>query len=118
MESHRICNTSKSYNLHDNCSAFTKSESKSSKTKSSGEYPQLTGTKSAQRKAFLGTRHEGTSEERMYRSYSFLTSAQDGMTGQPYAPAAINPDEGPPVPTGQEVKWAPGPVWKQWLEFL
>jgi hypothetical protein len=37
----------------------------------------------------LATRHAGDKRERKYSSYSFLTSALDGVSGQRHAPAAI-----------------------------
>jgi hypothetical protein len=45
-----------------------------------------------------------------------MTSALDAVRGQRRAPAALNPWERTPVPTGQEAGWAPEPVWTQWLE--
>jgi hypothetical protein len=51
---------------------------------------------------------------RMYSPYSFSTSALDGgewsasRTG-----SALPPGKGLPVPIGQEVGWAPQPVWTQ-----
>jgi hypothetical protein len=36
-------------------------------------------------------RHEGDKGERKYSSYSFLTSALDGVSGQRHAPASIYP---------------------------
>jgi hypothetical protein len=35
--------------------------------------------------------HAGDTEERKYSSYSFLTSALDGMNGQRHAPATLYP---------------------------
>jgi hypothetical protein len=53
-------------------------------------------------------------EEQGERRYSsFTTSALDGVTGQRHAPAALCPGKGTPVHTGQEVGWAPEPVWTQ-----
>jgi hypothetical protein len=37
------------------------------------------------------TRHGGTWGERRYSSYSYLTSALDGVSGQRHAPAALYP---------------------------
>jgi hypothetical protein len=37
------------------------------------------------------TRHGGAWGERRYSSYSFLTSALDGVSGQRHAPAALYP---------------------------
>jgi hypothetical protein len=52
--------------------------------------------------------------EKMYSSYSFSTSALDGVSGQCHATAEfLPPGKGPPVPIGQEVGWAPEPVWTQ-----
>jgi hypothetical protein len=40
-----------------------------------------------------------------------------GVSGQRHAPAALLPPwKGLPVPLGQEVGWAPEPVWTQRLE--
>jgi hypothetical protein len=33
------------------------------------------------------------------------------LIGQLHAPAALPPGKEPPVPIGQEVEWAPEPVW-------
>jgi hypothetical protein len=42
---------------------------------------------------------------------------QMGVSGQHDAPAALFPrGKVPPVPTGQEARWAPEPVWAQGLE--
>jgi hypothetical protein len=55
--------------------------------------------------------------ERRYSSYSFTTSALDGVSGQHHAPAELYPPgKGPPVPIVQEARWAPEPVWTQRLE--
>jgi hypothetical protein len=43
------------------------------------------------------TRHDGTLGERRYSSYSFLTSALGGVSGQRHAPAALCPGERAPV---------------------
>jgi hypothetical protein len=52
-----------------------------------------------------------------YSSYSFSTSALDGVSGQRHAPAALlPPGKGPTVPIVQEAGWAPEPVWTQRLE--
>jgi hypothetical protein len=48
-----------------------------------------------------------------YSSYSFLTSALDGVSGQCHAPAALYPREWIPVSTGQEVGWASELAWTQ-----
>jgi hypothetical protein len=47
-----------------------------------------------------------------YSSYSFSTSALDGVSGQCHAPAALLP----PVPIVQEAGWTPEPVWTQRLQ--
>jgi hypothetical protein len=40
-----------------------------------------------------------------------------GVSGQRHAPAALYPrGKRPPVPIGQEVGWAPDPVWTEILE--
>jgi hypothetical protein len=60
------------------------------------------------------TRHGGAWGERRYSSYSFSTSALDGVSGQRHAPAALlPPGKGPPVPIVQEAGWAPEQVWTQ-----
>jgi hypothetical protein len=56
------------------------------------------------------TRHGVASGERKYRSYSFLTSTRDGLSGQRHTPAAFWPGEKTPVPIIQEAGWAPEPV--------
>jgi hypothetical protein len=38
-------------------------------------------------------RHAGEKRERNYSSYSFLTSALDGVSGQRHGPAALYPGE-------------------------
>jgi hypothetical protein len=69
------------------------------------------------KKSSPATRHGGAWGERRYSSYSFTTSALDGVSGQRHAPAALlPPGKGPPVPTGQEAGWAPEPVWTQTIE--
>jgi hypothetical protein len=60
---------------------------------------------------------EALGGERRYSSYSFTTSALEGVSGQHHAPAALlPPGKGPPVPIGQEAGWAPQPVWTQRLQ--
>jgi hypothetical protein len=54
--------------------------------------------------------------ERRCSSYSFTTSALDGVSGQGHAPAALYSRVKDPLPTGQEAEWAPEPVWTQMLE--
>jgi hypothetical protein len=58
-------------------------------------------------------RHGGAWGGEEYSSYSLLTSALDGVSGQRHAPAALCPGKRPPVPIGQEAGWAPEPVWTQ-----
>jgi hypothetical protein len=53
----------------------------------------------------------------MYSSYSFSTSALDGVSGQRHAPGrALAPRKGHPVPIVQETGWAREPAWTQRLE--
>jgi hypothetical protein len=60
---------------------------------------------------------EALGGERRYSSYSFTTSALDGVSGQHHAPAALYPrGKDPPVPIVQEAGWAPEPVWTQRIE--
>jgi hypothetical protein len=54
--------------------------------------------------------------ERRYSSYSFLTSALDGVSGQCHHQPRFTPGKGPPVPIGQEARLTPEPVWTQRLE--
>jgi len=55
--------------------------------------------------------------ERTYSSYSFSTSALDGVEWSSSLPGrALAPRKGPPVPTVQEAGWAPEPVWTQRLQ--
>jgi hypothetical protein len=55
--------------------------------------------------------------DRRYSSYSFLTSAlEGGEWSASYPGRALPPGKEPPVPTVQEVGWAPEPVWTQRLE--
>jgi hypothetical protein len=52
-----------------------------------------------------------------YSSYSFLTSALNGVSGQRHAPyRALAPGKGATVPIGYEVGWAAEPVWTKKLE--
>jgi hypothetical protein len=54
---------------------------------------------------------------RKYGSYSFLTAALDGVSGQRQAQTAILPrGKNLPVPTGYEVEWALELVWTQRLQ--
>jgi hypothetical protein len=53
---------------------------------------------------------------RKYSSYSFLTSALDGVSGQRHAPAALYSGNGPLVPIVQEAWWASELLWTQWIE--
>jgi len=39
-----------------------------------------------------------------------MTAALEGVRGQQHAPATLYPGKDP-VPTLQEARWAPGPVW-------
>jgi hypothetical protein len=36
------------------------------------------------------------------------------VSGQLHAPAALLPEEEPPVPIGYEAGWAPEPIWTRW----
>jgi hypothetical protein len=55
--------------------------------------------------------------ERLFSSYSFLTSALNGGEWSASRPgSALPPGKGPPVPIVQEARWAPEPVWTQKLE--
>jgi hypothetical protein len=54
--------------------------------------------------------------ERIYSSYSFTSSAPDGLSGQRHAPAALYLRERTLVPTVQDSAWVPEPVWTQRLE--
>jgi hypothetical protein len=38
------------------------------------------------------------------------------MSGQLHVPVAFPTGKQPPVPTGQEAGWAPGPVWTLWRQ--
>jgi hypothetical protein len=63
------------------------------------------------------TRFGGAWEKRRYSSYSFSTSAVDGVSGQRHGPGrALTPGKRPPVPIVQEAGWAPEPVWTQRIE--
>jgi hypothetical protein len=62
------------------------------------------------------TSMEAQEERRRYSSYSFLTSALDGVSGQRHTPAALCPEERTPVPIVQEAGWTPEPVWTQTIE--
>jgi hypothetical protein len=55
--------------------------------------------------------------ERTYSSYSFTTSALDGVSGVSHASGrALPPGRGPPVHIGQEDGWAPEPIWTHRIE--
>jgi hypothetical protein len=54
--------------------------------------------------------------ERMYSSYSFMTSAPDGGEWLSRPSRALPPRKEPPSPIVQEGGWAPEPVWTQRLE--
>jgi hypothetical protein len=63
------------------------------------------------------TSHAGAKGERTYSSYSFLTSALDGVKWSASRPSRALPlEKGPPVPNGEEVGWASELVWTQKLE--
>jgi hypothetical protein len=54
---------------------------------------------------------------RWYSSYSYLTSALGGGEWSVSRPGrSLPPGKEPPVPLGQEARWAPEPVWTQGLE--
>jgi hypothetical protein len=61
-------------------------------------------------KSSPATRHGGAWGERRYSSYTFTTSALEGVSGQRHAPAALYPR----YPLYR--RWAPEPVWTQRLE--
>jgi hypothetical protein len=53
------------------------------------------------------TRHKGAWLERRYSSYSFTTSALDGVSDQRHAPAALYPlEKESPIPIVQKAGWA------------
>jgi hypothetical protein len=55
--------------------------------------------------------------ERIYSSYSFTSSALDGIEWSVSRPGrALQLGKGPPVPTLQVAGWAPEPVWTKTLE--
>jgi hypothetical protein len=55
--------------------------------------------------------------DRKYSSYSFLTSALDGDEWSATRPVgALPPWQAPPVPIGQETRWASVLVWTQTLQ--
>jgi hypothetical protein len=55
--------------------------------------------------------------ERRYCSYSFTTSALDGVNDQRHALAELYPREKEPrIPLAQEAGWAPEPIWTQRIE--
>jgi hypothetical protein len=54
---------------------------------------------------------------RKHSSYSFLTSALEGVSGQRHARAELcSPGKDPPVPIVQEPGWVSELVWTQRLE--
>jgi hypothetical protein len=58
-----------------------------------------------------------TMEVQRYSSYSFPTSALDGVSGQCHAQVVLYPPgKDPPVPTLQEAGWTPQPIWTQRLQ--
>jgi hypothetical protein len=63
------------------------------------------------------TRRGGACGERRYSSYSFSTSALDGVEWSASLPdRALALGKGPPVSIVPEAGWAPEPVWTQRLE--
>jgi hypothetical protein len=56
---------------------------------------------------------EPRGEENM--SYSFLFWTVNGVNGQSRLGRALPLGKGPPVPIGQEARWAPEPVWTQMI---
>jgi hypothetical protein len=57
---------------------------------------------------------EALGEERIYSSYSFMTSLLDGGEWSASRPGrALPPGKEPPVPTVQGAGCAPEPVWTQ-----
>jgi hypothetical protein len=53
----------------------------------------------------------GGARERTYSSYSFTTSALDGVELSASRPGRVlTPGKGPPVPIVQEARWAPEPA--------
>jgi hypothetical protein len=63
---------------------------------------------------YMPRRHLGREE---YSSYFFSTSVLDGGEWPASRPGrALAPGKGPPVPTVQEVGWAPELVWIQRLD--
>jgi hypothetical protein len=81
-------------------------------------YIDVTKSKS-KKKSSPSARHGGAwgGGEEVYSSYSFTTSALDGVEWSASRPVrALLPGKGPPVPILQEAGWAPEPVWTQRLE--
>jgi hypothetical protein len=50
--------------------------------------------------------HEGAKREKQYSFYSFLISLLDAVEWSASCPSRILPQEGPPVPIGEEAGWA------------
>jgi hypothetical protein len=78
--------------------------------------PRLSGDRSHKGKAVPLHTHKEAQGKRRYSSYSFTTSALDGMSGQRHAPSTLYPRGRPTAPIEQEARWAPEPVWTQRLE--
>jgi hypothetical protein len=69
-----------------------------------------------QDKVKLTRTHHTDASERMCSSYSFLTSALDGVSGQRHAPAALYTRDRTPAPIGWEAGCASELVWTQRLD--
>jgi hypothetical protein len=68
-------------------------------------------------KSSPATRRGGAWGERMYSSYSFLTSTLDGGEWSASHPGrTLPPGKGPPVAIVQEAGWASELVWTQRLQ--
>jgi hypothetical protein len=69
------------------------------------------------KKVKLSHYHLGAKGEKMYSSYSFLTSALDCSEWSASRLSRVLPSgKETPVPIVQEAGWAPEPVWTQRLE--
>jgi hypothetical protein len=67
----------------------------------------------------VALRHADAKGERNYGSYSFLTSALNGVNGQRHAQAALYRGKGPPPPPiliVKEARCASDLIWTQRLE--